>query len=110
MKLLQTKQLTKYMAYAIGEIILVVIGILIALQINNWNQNNVDQKAVKGYLTSISRNIQSDLDNVKALRDRRQLLSSRIPHVLEIAYYYKPYSINDIKFISQTVSQIIDLD
>ncbi len=30
----------KYMRYAIGEIVLVVIGILIALQINNWNQNS----------------------------------------------------------------------
>ena len=29
----------KYMRYAIGEILLVVIGILIALQINNWNEN-----------------------------------------------------------------------
>lgn len=29
----------KYLKYAIGEIILVVIGILIALQINNWNEN-----------------------------------------------------------------------
>jgi len=32
----------KYMRYAIGEIVLVVIGILIALQINNWNQNKND--------------------------------------------------------------------
>ena len=31
----------KYMRYAIGEILLVVIGILIALQINNWNQNRI---------------------------------------------------------------------
>jgi len=29
----------KYLKYAIGEIVLVVIGILIALQINNWNEN-----------------------------------------------------------------------
>ena len=29
---------TKYLKYAIGEIVLVVIGILIALQINNWNE------------------------------------------------------------------------
>jgi sensor domain CHASE-containing protein len=37
----------KYLKYAIGEIILVVIGILIALQINNWNeqrkQKNLEQ-------------------------------------------------------------------
>jgi len=30
----------KYMRYAIGEIVLVVVGILIALQINNWNELN----------------------------------------------------------------------
>ena len=29
----------KYMRYAIGEIVLIVIGILIALSINNWNEN-----------------------------------------------------------------------
>ena len=34
----------KYLKYAIGEIILVVIGILIALQINNWNQNRLIKK------------------------------------------------------------------
>ena len=34
----------KYLKYAIGEIILVVIGILIALQINNWNQQRLENK------------------------------------------------------------------
>ena len=38
-KLMETGKTTKYFKYAIGEIILVVIGILIALQINNWNEN-----------------------------------------------------------------------
>jgi hypothetical protein len=36
---METGKTTKYFKYAIGEIILVVIGILIALQINNWNEN-----------------------------------------------------------------------
>ena len=35
----------KYVLYAIGEIILVVVGILIALSINNWNNNKLDRKA-----------------------------------------------------------------
>ena len=38
-RLLRENRFTRYMLYAIGEIILVVIGILIALQINNWNEN-----------------------------------------------------------------------
>jgi len=34
----------KYMRYAIGEIVLVVIGILIALSVNNWNENKIHEK------------------------------------------------------------------
>ena len=37
----------KYFKYAIGEIVLVVIGILIALQINNWNQQKNNQQKLK---------------------------------------------------------------
>jgi hypothetical protein len=40
---MESGKTTKYFKYAIGEIILVVIGILIALQINNWNQNRLDR-------------------------------------------------------------------
>ena len=39
-QLLEGKQVKKYAIYALGEIILVVIGILIALQINNWNEES----------------------------------------------------------------------
>jgi len=43
-QLLTENKFTKYLLYAIGEIILVVIGILIALQINNWNEKNKNTK------------------------------------------------------------------
>jgi hypothetical protein len=36
--MIKENKVSKYMLYAIGEIVLVVIGILIALQINNWNE------------------------------------------------------------------------
>jgi hypothetical protein len=41
-KKLMDNKFSKYLLYAIGEIILVVIGILIALQINNWNQARIE--------------------------------------------------------------------
>ncbi|WP_424120108.1 DUF6090 family protein, partial [Robiginitalea sp.] len=49
----------KYFKYAIGEIILVVIGILIALQINNWNEN---RKAIERE-HALYQNILIDLEN-----------------------------------------------
>ncbi len=48
---------TKYLLYALGEIILVVLGILIALQINNWNQEQKDHKAEITYLKEIKNSL-----------------------------------------------------
>jgi len=42
--LLTENKFSKYLIYAIGEIVLVVIGILIALQLNNWNENHIQLK------------------------------------------------------------------
>ncbi|PTM11345.1 MAG: hypothetical protein DA407_01815 [Bacteroidetes bacterium] len=50
----------KYFKYAIGEIILVVIGILIALQINNWNENRNGYNNSKNYLFEIVSDLQTD--------------------------------------------------
>ena len=50
----------KYLKYAVGEIILVVIGILIALQINNWNENRKLQIKSYDYL----KRLKVDTDNV----------------------------------------------
>lgn len=43
-KLADDNKPAKYFRYAIGEILLVVIGILIALQVNNWNQDRISNK------------------------------------------------------------------
>lgn len=53
-----------YFKYALGEIVLVVIGILIALQINNWNEETkLETKEVK-ILEVIGKNLQEDLDDM----------------------------------------------
>lgn len=51
----------KYLKYAIGEILLVVIGILIALSINNWNENRINDKSIRGHLKSLAQAIKHDL-------------------------------------------------
>ena len=47
----------KYLKYAIGEIVLVVIGILIALQINNWNENRKDNNEEIAILENLDKNL-----------------------------------------------------
>jgi len=50
----------KYLKYAIGEIILVVIGILIALQINNWNETQKHNKSRKTYTETLITDLEKD--------------------------------------------------
>ena len=57
-KLIAEKRLVNYLAYAIGEILLVVIGILLALQFNNKNQEQENTKKERGYLISIVEDIE----------------------------------------------------
>ncbi|WP_052172480.1 DUF6090 family protein [Psychroserpens jangbogonensis] len=54
----------KYFKYAIGEIVLVVIGILIALQINNWNESKQDQIQLKSSLEFVKQNLNEDIKNL----------------------------------------------
>ena len=58
--LLNEGKIGKYFKYAVGEIILVVIGILIALQINNWNDQKKREQNEEEILFLIDRNLQSD--------------------------------------------------
>lgn len=59
--LLKENKTARYFKYAIGEIVLVVIGILIALQINNWNQQRIEGDKKKVYLKNIKRDLQYQL-------------------------------------------------
>lgn len=59
--LLAENKTGKYLKYAIGEIILVVIGILIALQINNWNENRKKDNQVRDQLTLLVKELEGDI-------------------------------------------------
>ncbi|MEE9363819.1 MAG: DUF6090 family protein [Cellulophaga sp.] len=54
----------KYLKYAVGEIVLVVIGILIALQINNWNEYQKQLKTEKEILKELKIGLESDYNNI----------------------------------------------
>jgi len=52
-----------YLIYAVGEVVLVVFGILIAFQIDNWNESKILTKKEVANLKEIKKNLKSDLEN-----------------------------------------------
>ena len=72
----------KYLKYAIGEIILVVIGILIALQINNWNQNRRNNLVVMNYYGQILKDLNKDKAQIQV----------RIKELTENIQLYETYN------------------
>ena len=65
--LMEQNKTSKYLKYAIGEIVLVVIGIMIALQINNWNQQRLENKEEQKALLNLKQDFeynQYTLDSV----------------------------------------------
>ena len=66
----------KYLKYAIGEIILVVIGILIALQINNWNENRKLQNIEHNYLKLLLEDLDEESINLNnAISNSEELIT-----------------------------------
>lgn len=74
--LLGEGKFSKYLLYAIGEIVLVVLGILIALSINNWNETRKDNEALKEYLVKIKFNTLEDIRVLDSLATFRRQASS----------------------------------
>ena len=96
-KLLQQNRITQYLAYAIGEIALVMIGILLALQVNNWNENRKDNRLEQTFLTKLKSNLQ---DDIALYRDRIELNTNIINHMdssLIILKNYKSYATEDLQ-------------
>jgi len=72
--LMEQNKTGKYFKYAIGEIILVVLGILIALSINNWNEQLKKSKLKKEYVVSLT----NDLEKDKIQLNRRLILNKKM--------------------------------
>ncbi len=66
----------KYLKYAIGEIILVMIGILLALQVNNWNEKRKikikETKILKELRSDLAQNIDDIEENILFLKDSQK--------------------------------------
>lgn len=103
---LPTGKVPSYLAYAVGEIFLVVIGILIALQINNWNEERKQNHSIRLTIQSLIedfkqdtiqlkldiKTIEEDLERLGGFKDRLSQPTSTIDTLRHIARYeYIPF-------------------
>lgn len=100
--LLNEGKTTKYLKYAIGEIVLVMIGILLALQVNNWNaerQANIETEAIRqSNLKEIYNDLKKDVIKLDIIISQLQEQKDGATYFLEILES-KDQHINDsIKF------------
>ena len=83
--MLTENKFSKYLIYAIGEIILVVIGILIALQINNWNENRklrlAELETLSEIQTGLNQDVQVLSNNLKILETKKIECKELILHI-----------------------------
>ena len=75
---------TGYLKYALGEIVLVVIGILIALQINDWYQQRLDRQTESEYLISMKRDLTEDTHELREAIDGNTGLLAGLNHTLQL--------------------------
>lgn len=73
MRMLSQNRFTRYLIYAVGEIILVMIGILLALQVNNWNTDRANRKLEAKYLRSLKADLEADLIGIEQFKLERHV-------------------------------------
>ena len=76
----------KYARYAIGEILLVVVGILIALQINNWNEGRKQKIQLNNIYSIVRENLMTDLLNIEKTIDYYKKRGFLIEQILTKEY------------------------
>lgn len=111
----------RYLKYAIGEIFLVVIGILIALQINTWNQNRVDRNEEKDIITKLHKDFKENkmiikgfiLTNKNEMNAQIELMKligaskeELVKHNLDSLFYIS-FGANELAFADNTLKNIM---
>jgi len=97
--LIMENKTSKYLKYAIGEIVLVVIGILIALSINNWNTNRLNRQKEAFYLNRITHELKASIQYHKDLRDNFNNRAIGVDRIIKIWQSDQPIILDTLQYL-----------
>jgi hypothetical protein len=102
-KLLAENKFTKYLLYAIGEIVLVMLGILLALQVNNANEGRKNRALEKAYLSDIH---QDFIDNKNQFEERLQSFRNQFQIADSLCRQVFPITDNNWKDVKKIYGRV----
>jgi len=111
--LLNQGKTSKYLKYAIGEIVLVVIGILIALSINNWNEKRKSILREKSKIQSIYLDLKNDLKKLtlcKSMLSEQYHIGIEVLKALEQKESHTMDSVKIAKYLGWDLSEVLPVD
>ncbi|MFN1835246.1 DUF6090 family protein [Balneola sp. MJW-20] len=103
-KLIDSGSVTKYLLYATGEILLVVVGILIALQVNNWNEEKRALTQLESNFQNLVEDIQSNKEQLLELKEFRTESVDGASYLID--HYEAKKQISENEFISKLYSTL----
>ncbi|QHI37105.1 hypothetical protein IMCC3317_24830 [Kordia antarctica] len=120
-KLLKNKKIGNYLAYAIGEIVLVVIGILIAVSLNNWNESRKEKQQLANIYNSITNDLNNDLEEIDKIQSFYKTAAplyskilndsvTRIEYLLNPQLTYLTIGFPEITFNKRGYNQLTDFN
>ena len=83
-QLLTENKLSKYLFYAIGEIVLVVMGILIAVSVNNWNETQKDKTIEQKVLNTLNSDFTSNITQLQGNIDETEEMVGNIKKLFQL--------------------------
>lgn len=101
--LLGNGSIGKYLKYAIGEIVLVVIGILLALQINNWNEDQKIQRKERILLQNLQEEFQTQISAMETYIEIQQLVKEDIEVIIE---HYNNHGFTQLDSIFKRINDV----
>ncbi|MBO6793646.1 MAG: hypothetical protein JJ895_07035 [Balneolaceae bacterium] len=108
-KLIEQENVRKYVWYALGEILLVVIGILLALQVNNWNEQRKAEESLKIVLKEVQEDLYNDLVEISLALDWHIEKDSISTRMIENRYDIKDFENPENEYLFNTALSYYDI-
>jgi len=108
--LIQKGNLTKYLWYAIGEILLVMIGILLALQVNTWNENKIKRRSEITFYENVKNRIIDDKNKIQGQINYNNRYGTQFKYANEIIEIQDRTKIDTLGKIARNLTNYSDFD